>query len=157
MSKASLAKTVGGAGLAAALIALVAQWEGKSNDPYFDVIANGVWTVCYGETNVPMRRYSDAECEAMLADSLGNYGKTVKELTPNISGNQLIAATSLAYNIGGNAYARSTVRRRFRLGDTKGACDAFLMWTRAGGREVRGLRNRREAERRICLTGLDRG
>lgn len=150
MSK--LAKTVGGAGIAAALTALVLAWEGQSNDPYRDLV--GVWTVCAGETNVPMRRYSDAECEAMLADSLATYANDVKRLTPHLRGNQLIAATSLSYNIGVSAYARSTVRRRFNAGDLRGGCDAFLMWTKAGGREIKGLRKRREAERKICLSGL---
>lgn len=147
-----LAKTVGGAGIAATLIALVAAWEGKSNDPYRDLV--GVWTVCYGETNVPMRRYSSAECEAMLADSLDAYANDVKRLTPHLKGNQLVAATSLSYNIGVGAYARSTVRRRFNAGDLRGGCEAFLMWTKAGGREVKGLRKRREAERKVCLAGL---
>lgn len=147
-----LAKTVGGAGFAAALIALVATWEGTETDPYKDIV--GVWTVCTGETNVPMRRYTKAECDAMLAGSLGEYAKTVKELTPRLKGWQLVAATSLAYNIGGNAYARSTVRRRFNAGDLRGGCNAFLMWRYAGGREIRGLKNRREAERKICLTDI---
>jgi len=44
-----------GTGAAAALIALVGAWEGKRNDPYRDIV--GVWTVCYGETNVAMRRW----------------------------------------------------------------------------------------------------
>lgn len=152
MSK--LAKTVGGAGIAATLILLVAQFEGKSNDPYEDPLVRNLMTVCYGETNVPMRRYSDAECEAMLADSLATYANDVKRLTPHLQGNQLIAATSLSYNIGVSAYARSTVRRRFNAGDLRGGCDAFLMWTKAGGREIKGLRKRREAERKICLSGL---
>lgn len=147
-----LAKTVGGAGIAASLIALVAAWEGKSNDPYQDLV--GVWTVCYGETNVPMRRYTDAECKAMLADSLDAYANDVKRLTPRLEGNQLIAATSLSYNIGISAYARSTVRRRFNAGDLRGGCDAFLMWTKAGGREVKGLSRRRKAERCVCLEGI---
>ena len=151
VSRASLAKTLGGTGAAAALIALVAAWEGKSNDPYEDMI--GKLTVCYGETRVPMRRYSNAECEAMLATGLDGFAKQVKQLTPGIEGNQLIAATSLAYNIGTGAYARSTVRRRFNAGDIRGGCDAFLAWRFAGGREVKGLKRRREAERKICLEG----
>ena len=147
-----LAKTVGGAGLAATLIALVAAWEGTRTDPYRDIV--GVWTVCTGETNVPMRRYTKAECDAMLSKSLDGYATDVKRLTPRLEGYQLVAATSLAYNIGGAAYARSTVRRRFNAGDLRGGCDAFLAWRFAGGREIKGLKNRREAERKICLTDL---
>ena len=61
--RAKLAAIVGTA--AAGLIAVVAQWEGKRNEPYQDIV--GVWTVCYGETNTAMRRYSDGECKDMLA------------------------------------------------------------------------------------------
>lgn len=150
-----LAKTVGGGGAAIALIALVASWEGKSNDPYQDLV--GVWTVCFGETNVPMRRYSDAECSEMLADSLDGYAKGVLEVTPGLYGhdNQLIAATSLAYNIGQANYKRSTARKLWNAGDLAGGCRALLRWNRAGGRVVRGLVNRRNAEYRVCMAGLE--
>jgi len=134
------------------LTALVAAWEGTRTDPYRDIV--GVWTVCTGETNVPMRRYTKAECDVMLAKSLTGYAEGVKRLTPRLEGYQLVAATSLTYNIGEAAYARSTVRRRFNAGDLRGGCDAFLAWRFAGGREIKGLRNRREAERKICLTDL---
>ena len=67
---------------------------------------------------------------------------------------QLMASMLLSYNIGKSAFCRSTVARRFNAGDIRGGCDAFLMWNKAGGREVRGLLNRRRDERRICLEGV---
>lgn len=139
---------------AAGLIAVVAQWEGKSNAPYADLI--GKATVCYGETNVPMRRYSDDECKDMLAGSLANYAGAVLKRNPELRGHdpQVIAASSLTYNIGIAAYNRSTVAKRFSAGDWRGACDAFLAWSYAGGKQVKGLLNRRRAERDICLRGL---
>lgn len=151
--RARLTKIVG-AGAVAGLIAVVAQWEGVSNDPYKDLV--GVWTVCYGETRVPMRRYTDAECKDMLADGLADFAGPVLKRNPELRGHdpQLIAAVSLSYNIGTDAYNRSTVARRFSAGDWRGACDAFLKWNRAGGRVVPGLTRRREAERKICLRGL---
>ena len=143
-----------GATAVAGLIAVVAQFEGKSNDPYRDLV--GIWTVCYGETRVPMRRYSDDECEDMLADGLADFAEPVLKRNPELRGHdpQVIAATSLAYNIGPSAYRRSTVAKRFSAGNWRGACDAFLMWNRAGGRVVPGLTKRRHKERAICLRGL---
>jgi len=143
-----------GTGAAAALIATTAAWEGKSNAPYSDVV--GVMTVCYGETQQPMRRYSDAECKAMLADRLADYAGPVLARNPELRGHdsQVVAASSLAYNIGVANYRRSSVARLFSAGRWREACDAFLKWNRAGGREVRGLTNRRKAERAICLKGL---
>jgi lysozyme len=140
-----------GAACAAILVPLVSQWEGKSNEPYADIVNK--MTVCFGETNVEMRRYTDAECEAMLGGSLTKYANGVLKCTPNLKSkpNALAAAISLSYNVGTAAYCRSTVDRRFDAGNVRGGCDALLMWNRAGGREVRGLTNRRKSERLICL------
>lgn len=151
--KGRLAGLIGGSA-AIGLLALVGSWEGKRNEPYRDIV--GVWTVCYGETRVAMRRYSDAECKDMLADGLADFAGPVLVVNPELRGhdNQLVAAVSLAYNIGPVAYRRSTVARKFRAGDWRGACNAFLSWSYAGGKQVKGLLNRRQAERRVCLTGL---
>lgn len=143
-----------GAPAAALLIGTVSQWEGKRNDPYRDIV--GVMTVCYGETRVQMRRYTDAECEDMLAEGLTDFAGPVLARNPELRQrpNQLAAAVSLSYNIGIAAYRRSTVAKRFSAGDYRGACDAFLSWSYAGGKQVNGLLNRRNAERSICLRGL---
>lgn len=143
-----------GAPAAALLIGTVAAWEGKRNDPYFDIV--NVQTVCFGETRVKMRRYTDAECEDMLAEGLTDFAGPVLARNPELRGrpNQLAAAVSLSYNIGSAAYRKSTVAKRFSAGDFRGACNAFLSWSYAGGRQVKGLLNRRNAERAICLRGL---
>lgn len=155
MSKARLIQIVGGSA-AALLVSTVALWEGKVNAPHWDRFGK-VWDVCYGETSVPMRRYSDAECEEMLTSRLADdFAKPVLAINPELRGhpNQLAAAVSLSYNIGVPAYRRSTVAKRFREGRWREACDAMLMWNRAGGKVVYGLQRRREHERRLCLTGL---
>ena len=151
--KGKLVALIGG-GAAALLTGTVAMWEGKSNDPYKDIV--GVWTVCYGETRVAMRPYSNAECEEMLAEGLADFAEPVLERNPELKDrpNQLVAATSLSYNIGVSAYRRSTVARRFSAGDWKGGCNAILMWNKAGGKVVRGLTRRRQYEREICMRGL---
>lgn len=150
--KVRLIRTVGGASLASLLIVSVAGFEGKRNDPYRDLIGRA--TVCYGETRVQMRHYTDAECSDMLAGSLSKYADGVKSVNPTLSGPQLVAATSLSYNIGLSAYQRSTVAREFNAGHTRKACDAFLRFSYAGGRQVAGLLKRRQQEREICLRGV---
>lgn len=132
----------------------IASWEGKRNDPYRDIV--GVQTVCYGETNVDMRRYTDAECTAMLERSVASYRDAVIRCTPSLEGHpvQLAAVTSLAYNIGPRAYCNSTADARFDAGDLKGGCEAILRWNKAGGRVVQGLVNRRRAEYNLCMTYL---
>lgn len=133
---------------------IIAKWEGRRLDPYRDVV--GIWTVCYGETRVPMRRYTPKECKALLTKGVTEFQKGVLKCTPGLEGRpyQLAAATSLSYNIGVSAYCKSTAARRFNAGDWKGGCEAFRMWRFAGGRELRGLINRRADEVKLCLTGL---
>lgn len=153
----SKAQKAAGGGIAAALllaVPLIGKWEGKRNDPYLDIVK--VPTVCYGETRVPMRRYSDAECTAMLNDAVRGFAEPVARCTPTIADRprQLAAATSLAYNIGIGAYCKSTADRLFDAGDFKGGCEAIKFWNKAGGRFVQGLANRRAEEYRLCMTGL---
>lgn len=152
-------KTKAGLGLAAVLAVatpLVAQWEGVSTKPYADKLAGGLMTVCFGETRVPMREYSRAECDAMLADGVGEFAVGVATRNPELVGhpNQWAAATSLAYNAGIGAYRGSTMARRFSEGRWRSACDQLLRWNRAGGKVIKGLTNRREAERRTCLRDI---
>jgi len=154
---ASKAQKITGGGIATALllaVPLVAKWEGKRNDPYRDIV--GVQTVCYGETRVEMRRYSDTECRAMLEKAVEGFAEPVARCTPRIADRpyQLAAASSLAYNIGVGAYCKSTTDRRFDAGDLEGGCAALKFWNKAGGKFVQGLANRRAEEYRLCMTGL---
>ena len=137
---------------AAVTIATVSLMEGRSNDPYKDIV--GVWTVCDGETNVKMRRYSNAECDTMLRTSLVKYGNGVLEcVNVPISQNQHAAFTSFAYNVGTGAFCKSSLLKKLNAGDYVGACDGLLAWSYAGGKYVQGLANRRNVEQRLCLKG----
>lgn len=147
-----------GATLASSLllsIPFIAEYEGKRNDPYKDIV--GVTTVCYGETKVKMRRYSDAECTQMLRKSVESYAQPVLQMTPTLDGKPkaTAAVTSMAYNIGIENYRKSTTRSRFLRGDIKGGCEAIKLWNqgRINGKlqPIRGLTRRREAEYRLCI------
>lgn len=153
-SKKTLAGVLGSAALAALAMAGLTSWEGKKNVAYRDIV--GVATACRGTTKgVQMGRvYTDAECDAMDEASAVEHAEGVRRCTPRLVGNQLVAATLLTYNIGVGGYCGSTAARRFNAGDLRGGCDAFALWNRAGGKVVRGLVNRRDYERRLCLTGL---
>lgn len=149
----------GGAALLAALTLATPQimrWEGKRNDPYRDIV--GVLTVCYGETQAPMRRYSDAQCATMLATRVErDYARSILACVPGFATrpHAFAASISLAYNIGTSAFCRSTTARRFNAGDWPGGCDAMLGWNRAGRQAIRGLTRRREAERKLCRRTTD--
>lgn len=65
--------------------------------------------------------------------------------------NEYDAALQLSYNIGSEAFCKSTVVKRWNAGDYVGGCNAFLMWNKANGKVVPGLVKRREQERLLCL------
>lgn len=143
------------AALIAAVIALsvgiIAPWEGRSLDPYRDIV--GVWTVCYGSTNAPMRTYTADECGAMLETEVGTYLAGVSQcIAAPVTTNQLAAITSWTYNVGIGAACGSTLIRQLNAGEPAAVwCKQLLRWNRAGGREVRGLSNRRQAEYEVCI------
>ncbi len=154
---------IGVIGAAAALIVtpFVSGWESGGTPrlvAYQDIVK--VWTICGGETlGVKPGMVETVEgCALREEAALIRHAEPVLACTPGLRPhpNQLSAAISLAYNIGTGGYCASTVARRFNGRDWWGACDAFLMWNRAGGQVVRGLDRRRRAERDLCLKELPR-
>ena len=140
------------AGWLAILVATVGAYEGLKLTAYPDIV--GVPTICYGETkNVKLgQKATKEECDAQLSARLIEFNQGVEScVTRPLRDNERIAFVSLSYNIGTSAFCKSTVVRRFNAGDKAGACDAILMWNRAGGKVVQGLTNRRKQEREICL------
>ena len=141
------------------VVPFVAEHEGEILAGYLDPV--GIATKCYGDTNnvIVGKEYSQQECLDSLAAQIIAHAKPVLECTPSLEGHphQLAAATSLAYNIGPNAYCRSTVARRFNSGDWRAACHAFGMWVKAGGKTLPGLVRRRADEMNLCLTNLPEG
>lgn len=152
-------KTIGGGLTALGLLTatFIGGWEGKRNLAYQDLV--GVWTVCYGETRGVERGdyFTDAQCVEMLGNGVVDFERRVRQClkAPDaIPDKPYAMMVSLAYNIGTGAFCGSTVARRANAGDIKGACEAFTMWVKAGGRTVQGLVNRRNAERAKCLEGV---
>lgn len=129
--------------------------------PFDDAIGGHVQTVCFGETNVQMRRYTLPECKAILESSLAGYAASIQAMTPGfdkLTDGQKVAAIDLGYNAGLENYRRSTLRRRYIARDFPGACSEFMKWRFAAGRDCAiaanhcpGIYSRRVAERAACL------
>lgn len=155
----ALAAILGLAG-ATILTPFVSGWESGGQQhlvPYRDIV--GVWTQCDGETlgvTAASPKETPEGCAVRLDKRLAGFAQAVVACSPGLRGhdNQWAAAVSLAYNIGATAYCGSTVDRRFDARQWASACDAFLMWDKAGGKVVAGLANRRAAERVLCLKDL---
>jgi lysozyme len=141
---------------AAALLAFTPAQEGRVLKTYRDI--GGVLTYCDGATENAQagHTYTPAECDAQLDRDLERHAEGIAKCIPmgRLTAGQKVAFVDAAFNIGVANFCSSSMARRANAGDMPGACDALLLWNRAGGREVAGLTKRRQRERELCLKGL---
>jgi len=157
MSFRKKALGLGAAGtIAVAAIAtpFIGNWEGLETKPYHDI--GGVLTVCYGETQgVEERTYTREQCEHMLENRVTDFhSKVMARIDKKIPITMQAAVTSFAYNVGIGAFERSTLLKKINRGDLYGACQELDRWVYVGRTYVRGLANRRESEKRLCVAEL---
>ncbi len=156
--------------MTSALVAFIAVWEGKVSKVRVDPISN-VWDVCYGHTGqyaIPGRSYTDEQCADILREDIATHQAGVRAcIQVPVNQNQLDAFTSLAFNLGTFAACQSSAMRQLNEGRYNEACQALMEYRGAhrrdadgnkipgSWREIKGLKNRREAERIWCLTPSD--
>ncbi|MFA5488612.1 MAG: lysozyme [Candidimonas sp.] len=139
----------------ASAIALVAAWEGRSLVAYVDPV--GIPTICEGYTHgvrlgdVATPEKCDDLTRKEVVSALAVVDRSVPRPLPD---GVRVALSSFVYNVGAGAYSGSTLLRKLRAGDIRGACNELPRWVYAGGKKLKGLENRRQAERTICLSGL---
>lgn len=153
MNKGAIFKSAGGGALALALT-IAAFWEGKVNTTYIDIV--GVRTICYGHTGPDVHlgdTKTDAECLEILKRDLNKSWAAIdKYVTVDTEPWTRAAAADFALNVGIEAFRTSSFLRLLNEGKTHEACNSLLLWTRAGPKKnVKGLINRRVAERHLCL------
>ena len=148
-------------------------FEGYRNKPYWCSAA--IWTIGFGhamysdQLNLPNVRkegytglirsdyqlkgednrvWSKEELVNLFKMDIDNFERGVLRLSPTLASHQskFDAVVSFAYNAGLGNYQRSTIRMKVNRGDWEGAAEAFMSWTKAGGKEVAGLVKRRKAE-----------
>ncbi|MEY8099033.1 lysozyme [Falsihalocynthiibacter sp. S25ZX9] len=155
VKKGAVGLLAGSAVALAATVSFVGGWEGRSLVAYQDVV--GVWTICDGETLGVKKgdvRTAD-ECDEMFEKRLIQFEAELdKCLFAVVPVPMKIALNSWAYNVGSGAACRSTLVKLANAGDLEGACHQLPRWNRAGGRVIKGLSNRRGAERALCLSAL---
>jgi len=143
-----------------ATIDLVKEFEGCKLTAYRDAV--GVWTIGYGTTAraglgiIPTggMTITQAEADQLLADGLNKFADQIRPMIEaDLNDNQFGACVSLAYNIGAHAFSTSSALKHINAGgDYAKAADSLLLWNKAGGKTLKGLVRRREAERKLFLT-----
>lgn len=133
---------------------LVKSFEGFSSTVYKDMV--GIPTLGYGMTGVEIKgltSVTEVQASSMLeqllnkkygfaiASDLHNHGVTLNQ-------NQFDALVSIAYNIGSGGLLGSTLYRHVLSGirNRSTILTDFQMWSKAGGKTVQGLLNRRNEE-----------
>ena len=163
-------------------IHLMHYFEGYRNKPY--KCSAKIWTVGWGHAlyadqlklpNVrtqtytgmirdeyPLREednrvWSKEELAEMFKADLIGFELAVLRLIPSIVGKQgaFDALVCLTYNIGAGNLQRSTIRMKANRGDWQGAAEAFMAWTKGGGKVLPGLVKRRQAEKELFLTSFE--
>jgi lysozyme len=137
---------------AAGLVAL-ASWEAFRSEPYRDI--GGVWTDGFGNTN-NVQAGKSVTVPTALNQLLKNV-KTAEEavntcITKPMTQGEYDAFVKFTFNVGNRAFCNSTLVRKFNAGDNVGACNELSKWVYVKGQRVQGLANRREAERKLCLS-----
>ncbi|HCU2396730.1 TPA: lysozyme [Morganella morganii] len=141
------------AGAIAGALVLIPALEGIRYEPYQDVA--GVWTVCAGITGsdvIQGKKYTQKECDDLLVKHMQPAIRAVDTLVKvPLNDYQKVSLYSLTYNIGVNAFKKSTLLKKLNAGDQVGACNELRRWIYAGGVKWNGLVTRREIERELCM------
>lgn len=134
--------------------ALARRFEGLYLTPY--LCPAGVPTIGYGATyyegGTPVKM-TDAKITKERAEELllwmvrTKYLPTVMRLCPKIDTPERLASLiDFTFNLGGGNLKASTLRRKVNAGDWEAVPAELRKWTRGGGKVLRGLVIRREAE-----------
>ena len=161
---------------------LMHRYEGFRNRPY--LCPAHVWTIGYGhvlyqeQIRLPIVRteakpaamirqeyplkpednrvWTKQEINELFAQDVATFERGVLRLVPRCVGRQgsFDALVSISFNFGLGNLQRSTIRMKANRGDWEGAAEAFMAWTKGGGRVLPGLVRRRKDERALFLSGV---
>jgi lysozyme len=121
----------------------------------------GVWTIGYGSTfyeNGSKVQQGDKitidRADRLLFDIVMKFEISVRGLVKSkINDNQLGALTSFAFNVGVTNFRKSTLLKKVNANPSDATIrNEFMRWTRAGGKVLKGLVTRREAEANLYFS-----
>lgn len=150
MSTENNPRTTGEQGLA-----LIKDSEGLRLSTYLDAV--GKPTIGYGHLIRSGETFkgpiSQQQAEALLRKDLYDTEQGIaKAVRVSITQGQFDALASFVFNLGAGRLRSSTLLRKLNAGDYAGAADQFLLWDKAGGKPLKGLTKRRQAERKLFLS-----
>ena len=140
-------------------IELIKHFEGVRSRPYR--CAANLWTCGVGHLigdgkHLPdswNRTFTQEEIDGLLKSDLNRFELGVSKMLPNVPLRQceFDCLISFAFNLGLGTFQRSTIRQALLRGDKETAMESLLKYCRAGGRVLKGLQLRREAEAKMFV------
>lgn len=131
----------------------IAKFEGFSATVYPD--AAGYPTIGYGHLIKEGESFTsithDEAISLLARDAKIAISAVQRMIYSPLTQAQFDMLVSFAFNLGSGALQRSTLRMRVNRGDHEGAAYEFTKWVYAGGRKLRGLIRRRNAEADVYL------
>lgn len=130
-----------------ALYMLIRKFEGLRLKAYF--CPAGVLTCGYGTTGSDIHLntvWTKEYAEKRMRIDAAKFASAALKLCPNATPKQLCALADFAYNLGVGRLKTSTLRKKFNAGDIEGAKRELMRWNKGGGRVLKGLTLRRQAE-----------
>ena len=137
-------------------IELIKKFEGCRLKAYQDSV--DVWTIGYGHTEGVYEgmEISQHQADIMLGSDLVKYANYINEyVTVSLNPNQFDALTSWVYNLGPGNLKSSTMLKVLNEGSYNDVPFQIKRWNKAGGKVLKGLVRRREAEAELFATGDD--
>jgi lysozyme len=96
------------------------------------------------------RVLSSEEIDEILRKDLNRFEAGVLRLIKvELTQGQFDALVSFSFNVGLGNLQNSTLRMKINRGDYEGAAEQFLVWTKAGGKVLKGLVIRRTHEKEM--------
>lgn len=132
---------------------LIKRFEGLRLNTYDD--AANIKTIGYGHTNnvTEGMTITEQEAEVLFLEDIDYFEAKVSELVDvSLTSNQFSALISFTFNLGEGALGMSTLLKKLKAEDYKGAADEFIRWNKIGEIVEPGLTRRRQAERELFLT-----
>ena len=138
---------------------IIKSFEGYSSSVYLCPAKR--WTIGYGSTwdkngksvTKDHLDITEEEGEFLLRRELKHCDQALAWLvTSELNENMYSALCSFVFNVGSGNFQRSTMRMKLNRGSYDGAADEFPKWRRAGGRILKGLVRRRQAEKNLFLS-----
>jgi len=137
-------------------------------DPYLDPV--GIWTIGWGHAITFDRRFlrgatdkarakslypngiSREEAERLLRHDIDKHAIPLDTLVKvELTNNQHAALVSFVFNLGPGNLERSTLLKLVNQKKFSLAAGEFRKWNKAGGKTLKGLTRRREAEAALFL------